>query len=183
MQITEREFPHDGSMEWIDQADTKDVIGAASSVRFRRRLRLRCHSGSIFSRRLKVQQEHNRARHHGFWVGTFCIFVLATVQIICFGWIWGIKNGAAELDQGALIRIPRLFLFVMKWVAPVYLLVVLGGFTYFDLRAKVKDVANDPVALATVVVIGAVLALLIALLAVGERRWRAAGLDIDGRRQ
>src|SRR5436190_14529588 len=23
-----------------------------------------------------------------FWVGTFAIFVLATVQIICFGWIW-----------------------------------------------------------------------------------------------
>ena len=116
-----------------------------------------------------------------FWVGTFAIFVLATVQIICFGWIWGIKNGAAELDQGALIKIPRLFLFVMKWVAPVYLLVVLGGFTYFDLRRKVKEMAGDPVALSTAVVILAVLALLVALLAAGERRWRAAGLDIDGR--
>jgi hypothetical protein len=31
--------------------------------------------------------------------------------------------------------------------APAYLLVVLGGFTYFDRRAKVKDIANDPVAL------------------------------------
>jgi SNF family Na+-dependent transporter len=115
-----------------------------------------------------------------FWVGTFCIFVLATVQIICFGWIWGVKNGAAELDQGSLIKIPRLFLFVMKWVAPVYLLVVLGGFTYFDLRTKVKEMAGDPIALATIVVIAAVLALLVILLALGERRWRAAGLDIDG---
>ena len=128
-----------------------------------------------------VQQEHNRARHHGFWVGTFAIFVLATVQIICFGWIWGIKNGAAELDQGALIKIPRLFLFVMKWVTPVYLLVVLGGFTYFDLRGKVKEMAGDPVALSTAVVILVVLVRLMALLAAGERRWRAAGLDIDGR--
>ena len=116
-----------------------------------------------------------------FWVGTFAIFVLATVQIICFGWIWGIKNGAAELDQGALIKIPRLFLFVMKWVAPVYLLVVLGGFTYFDLRGKVKEMAGDPVALSTAVVILVVLVRLMALLAAGERRWRAAGLDIDGR--
>jgi hypothetical protein len=134
-----------------------------------------------------------------FWVGTFCIFVLATVQIICFGWIWGIKNGAAELDQGSLIKIPRLFLFVMKWVAPVHLLVVLGGFTYFDLRAKVKNMANDPVALATVVVKGAVLALPITLLAMGRvslarsgsrHRWPLArsqlltneprGLDIYG---
>jgi NSS family neurotransmitter:Na+ symporter len=115
-----------------------------------------------------------------FWVGTFFIFVLATVQIICFGWVWGTRNGAAELDQGALMKIPRPFLFVMKWVAPVYMLVVLGGFTYFDLRAKVKAMAGDPVALWTVIIIAAVLALLVALLAVGERRWRAAGLDIDG---
>ena len=40
--------------------------------------------------------------------------------------------------------------------------------------------AGDPIALATIVVIAAVLALLVILLALGERRWRAAGLDIDG---
>jgi NSS family neurotransmitter:Na+ symporter len=116
-----------------------------------------------------------------FWVGTFCIFVLATVQIICFGWIWGVKPGAAELDQGALIKIPRLFVFVMKWIAPVYLLVILGGFTYFDLRRKLGEMAGNPVALWTLVIIVAALALLIGTLAVGERRWRRAGLDLDGR--
>jgi NSS family neurotransmitter:Na+ symporter len=116
-----------------------------------------------------------------FWVGTFCIFILATVQIICFGWIWGVKPGAAELDQGALIKIPRLFVFVMKWIAPVYLLVILGGFTYFDLRRKLGEMAGNPVALWTLVIILATLALLIGTLAVGERRWRRAGLDLDGR--
>src|SRR5690606_14916178 len=53
-----------------------------------------------------------------FWIGTFCILVLATLQIICFGWIWGIKAGKAELDQGALIRVPTVFLFIMKYIAP-----------------------------------------------------------------
>ena len=61
-------------------------------------------------------------------MGSFCIFVVATVQIICFGWVWGLRNGAAELDQGALIKIPRFFLFVMKYIAPAYLLVVLVGY-------------------------------------------------------
>ena len=116
-----------------------------------------------------------------FWVGTFCIFLLATVQIICFGWIWGVKNGARELDQGALIRIPRVFLFIMKYVAPIYLLVVLAGFTYFDLRKKLGELAGNPVALWTLIIIGAVVVLLIAMVAIGERRWRAAGMDIDGR--
>ena len=115
-----------------------------------------------------------------FWVGTFCIFLLATVQIICFGWVWGVEKGSAELDQGALMKIPRPFFFIMKYVAPTYLLVVLVGFIYTDGRTEAIALKGNPVALWTVGVIGAVIALLIALVAVGERRWRAAGLDLDG---
>ena len=29
------------------------------------------------------------------WVGTFLIFVLAMVQIICFSWVFGIERGLA----------------------------------------------------------------------------------------
>ena len=116
-----------------------------------------------------------------FWVGTFCIFVLATVQIVCFGWIWGVRNGATELDQGALMKIPRFFLFVMKYIAPTYLLVVLVGFSYSNFGAALSKTANDPVALWTLLIIVAVIALLVGVLFVGERRWRKAGLDIDGR--
>jgi hypothetical protein len=116
-----------------------------------------------------------------FWVGTFCIFILATVQIICFGWVWGTERGIAELDQGALIKIPRVFLFIMKWVAPIYLLVVLGGFSYSQLPGKLRDMTRHPVELWTAVIIGVTLLFLVVVLAVGERRWRAAGLDIDGR--
>jgi uncharacterized membrane protein YhaH (DUF805 family) len=68
----------------------------------------------------------------------------------------------------------------MKWVAPVYLLVVLIGFSYSQLPGKLRDIANNPIELWTVVIIVATLLLLVAVLAVGERRWRAAGLDLDG---
>ena len=116
-----------------------------------------------------------------FWVGTFCIFLLATVQIICFGWVWGVRAGAAELDAGALMRIPRPFFIIMKYVAPIYLLIVLAGFTYFNLGDKARELSANPVALWTMAIIGAVVVLLLVVVAIGERRWRAAGLDIDGR--
>ena len=118
-----------------------------------------------------------------FWVGSFCIFVLATVQIICFGWVWGLRNGAAELDQGALIKIPRFFLFVMKYIAPAYLLVVLVGYAAQNLGPALKRTTGDPVGLWTLVIIVAVIGLLVGILFIGERRWRGAGLDIDGRRR
>lgn len=57
-----------------------------------------------------------------FWVGTFLIFVLATVQIIIFGWHWGIDRGFAELNNGAAIRIPWVFRPIIKWVCPLFLL-------------------------------------------------------------
>ena len=116
-----------------------------------------------------------------FWVGSFCIFVLATVQIICFGWVWGLRNGAAELDQGALIKIPRFFLFVMKYIAPACLLVVLVGYGAQNEGPALNKTTGDFVGLWTLVIIVAVIGLLVGVLSIGERRWRAAGLDIDGR--
>ena len=42
-----------------------------------------------------------------FWVGTFLIFVLATVQIIIFGWVIGIKRGLKMANQGCHFRYPK----------------------------------------------------------------------------
>src|SRR5690606_23829384 len=44
-----------------------------------------------------------------FWIGTFAIFILAAVQIICFGWVLGIDRGFEEAHMGAIIRIPRIY--------------------------------------------------------------------------
>jgi neurotransmitter:Na+ symporter, NSS family len=116
-----------------------------------------------------------------FWLGTFAIFVLATVQIICFAWIWGIDKGAAELDQGALIKIPRVFFFIMKYVAPLYLIVILVGFAWQNLPGYLDTLLKNKVAVWTLGVVGLTLVILVAMLVVGEKRWRAAGLDIDGK--
>ncbi|MEQ9825213.1 MAG: sodium:calcium symporter [Puniceicoccaceae bacterium] len=67
-----------------------------------------------------------------FWVGTFMIFVLATFQIILFGWVWGVKDGLEEAADGATIQIPRFFGFVMKWITPLFLLVVFVMFIAYN---------------------------------------------------
>lgn len=59
-----------------------------------------------------------------FWVGTFLIFVLSTIQIIIFGWILGADKGLELADQGAAVRIPRFFKFIMKYVSPLFLLTI-----------------------------------------------------------
>jgi neurotransmitter:Na+ symporter, NSS family len=59
-----------------------------------------------------------------FWVGTFLIFVLATTQILVFSWKFGVRRGLAEAEVGAAMRVPRVFVPVMKVVCPVFLLTV-----------------------------------------------------------
>ncbi len=115
------------------------------------------------------------------WVGTYLIFVLAMVQIICFSWLFGIERGWQEAHTGAHIRIPAFYKVIMKYVAPIYLLVVFVAFTFQNLGDWLRAVAAEPLRQGAVALILAVTAFLVGCVWVGERRWRAAGLDIDGR--
>ncbi len=67
-----------------------------------------------------------------FWMGTFMIFVLATTQIIMFGWVVGMEKGWKEIHLGASIRVPRLFQFIMKFVTPLFLLVIFFFFIGYN---------------------------------------------------
>ncbi len=67
-----------------------------------------------------------------FWVGNVLIYILATIQIILFAWVIGIRRGLAEAHEGASIRIPAIFGFIMKWISPVYLLIVFGCWIAID---------------------------------------------------
>ena len=124
-----------------------------------------------------------------FWVGTFLIFIVAGTQIVCFGWVTGVDKGLAEAHQGASIRIPGIFRFIIKYVSPAYLFTILGLFCYFNVPPYVRTILGDPEqgiepnhnAILAWGVILATLALLLVVTAIGSKRWRAAGLDIDGK--
>jgi hypothetical protein len=121
-----------------------------------------------------------------FWVGTFFILVVAAVQIIAFGWIFGVDRGLEEAHQGANMRIPRVFRFIIKYVAPLFLLIVIVGFCinnvpgYLDTLFGDTDNAAD--ARITWVLILLTMAGIVVITAIGSRRWRDQGLDLDGQR-
>jgi SNF family Na+-dependent transporter len=57
-----------------------------------------------------------------FWIGTFLIYIMATIQIIIFAWVMGIPKGFEEASHGSSISIPRIFGPIMKYITPVFLL-------------------------------------------------------------
>jgi SNF family Na+-dependent transporter len=115
------------------------------------------------------------------WVGTFLIFVLAMVQTISFSWVMGVERGWREAHQGAEIRIPDFFKFILKYVTPLYLIVVFVAFSIKNLPGWFRDVGTQPAAQLALGLVFAVTLGLVIVLRIGEKRWRAAGYDIDGR--
>lgn len=115
------------------------------------------------------------------WVGTFLISVLALVQAIIFGWIFGIDKGLAEAHRGAQMRIPGIFRFILKYVTPLFLAAIVISFCIKDLPAWLKAIKDEPLRQGSMALIIGVILFLVICTRIGEKRWRAQGLDIDGK--
>ena len=75
---------------------------------------------------------------HGFldemdyWSGTFGLVVFASIEIILFAWVFKMENAWEEITLGADIKVPVFFKYVIKYVTPIYLLVIMGSWMYQD---------------------------------------------------
>jgi NSS family neurotransmitter:Na+ symporter len=59
-----------------------------------------------------------------FWAGTFGVSLFAFVEIVIFIWLFSPEKAWDEMHKGAQVHIPRLFFWVLKYVTPLYLLVL-----------------------------------------------------------
>lgn len=76
--------------------------------------------------------EHGFLDEWDYWAGTFGLVVLAVTETILFMWVFGPANAWHSIHQGADIRIPRVFKFIMTFVTPIYLLVILAWWAWQD---------------------------------------------------
>lgn len=108
-----------------------------------------------------------------FWAGTFGLVVFAAMEIVLFSWVFGIKKGWHEMHKGADLKVPRVFKFIITYITPVYLLVLLGVWTYQDavkeFLMKEKDAASRPYLWIARVLI---LVLLVVVLLLVRRAWK-----------
>ncbi len=57
-----------------------------------------------------------------FWVGTICIYILATIQVLIYGWKIGPKVARMEAEKGSLIKLPKIFDFTIQYITPTFLI-------------------------------------------------------------
>lgn len=107
------------------------------------------------------------------WVGTNLIVLLATVEVILFAWVFGAERGRQFALEGAELRLPRAFVFLVTFVSPLYLLFVLGSWCYNDLPDQIRAVSGDRVRFLAMCVISALLIFLLILVHLAGKRWQA----------
>ncbi|MEI8349937.1 MAG: sodium-dependent transporter [Candidatus Omnitrophota bacterium] len=92
-----------------------------------------------------------------FWAGSFFLVVFAFIECILFIWIFGIDKAWEEIHHGAELNVPRFYRFIIKYITPLFLMLILG-FWFFQQAVPIcmlKGVApeNKPYIIMTRVVL------------------------------
>lgn len=73
---------------------------------------------------------------YDYWTGSFTLFIFAALEAVLFAWFFGYKKGWEEINRGAEIKIPVIYKYIIGFVTPVILLIILIG-------AIFKPMEND----------------------------------------
>ncbi|MBL8792963.1 MAG: sodium-dependent transporter [Planctomycetia bacterium] len=65
-----------------------------------------------------------------YWAGTVMLVVFALLETILFAWVFGMDKGWQEMMHGAELAVPQIFRFIIKFVTPVLLLVILSAYIF-----------------------------------------------------
>lgn len=59
-----------------------------------------------------------------FWVGTILIYILATIQIVVYGWFISPAVARSEAEKGSTIVIPKFFDVIIRYITPGFLILI-----------------------------------------------------------
>ena len=110
-----------------------------------------------------------------FWAGTMLLMVLALIQAVLYGWVLGIDRGEQAAHEGAHLRIPRFVQYIIKFVSPAFLIVVLVGVLATDGPGYWETLTNSPAAGLSFGLIALLYVFFCVLIHIAGNRWAAEG--------
>ncbi len=60
-----------------------------------------------------------------FWAGTIGIVIFGLIEVVMFMWIFGGEKAWAEMNRDSKIKVPRIFYYVLRYVTPLFMLVLI----------------------------------------------------------
>ncbi|MGI9533842.1 MAG: sodium-dependent transporter [Thermodesulfobacteriota bacterium] len=60
-----------------------------------------------------------------FWAGTIGVVVFGLIELVMFMWIFGGNRAWEEINRNGLIKVPRVFYYVLRYITPAFLIFVI----------------------------------------------------------
>lgn len=73
-----------------------------------------------------------------FWVGTFLLVVFGLIEILIFMWALKPTLAWAEINRGGLIRLPRPFFYIIRYITPAFLAILVLWWTFMELPQYIQ---------------------------------------------
>ena len=68
-----------------------------------------------------------------FWAGTIMLVVFGFIEIVMFMWVFGSEKAWNEINSGGFIKAPRVFYYILKYLTPFFLLILISWWGYTSL--------------------------------------------------
>ncbi|MFM8786072.1 MAG: sodium:calcium symporter, partial [Bacteroidota bacterium] len=78
---------------------------------------------------------------YDYWAGTVSLVLFALLEVILFAWVFGMDKGWKEINEGADMKIPTVYRFIIQYVTPLILLAVFLG-SLPDIITKIQNPGN-----------------------------------------
>jgi hypothetical protein len=76
---------------------------------------------------------------YDYWTGTVSLVVFALAEVILFAWVFGMNKGWKEITDGADISVPRFYRPVIKYVTPLFILIIFSSSLFKPLNGELDD--------------------------------------------
>ncbi len=73
-----------------------------------------------------------------FWAGTIGVVLFGFLELIIFMWVFGGSRAWEEINREGIIKIPRVFYYILRYVTPCYLMILLGTWGYKALPGLIE---------------------------------------------
>ena len=74
-------------------------------------------------------QDHGFMNEMDYWAGTFGLVIFALIETILFMWVFGADKAWFEMNEGGDFTIPKIFFYIMKYVTPVVIFILMVWWT------------------------------------------------------
>ena len=61
---------------------------------------------------------------YDYWAGTVTLVIFAMLEVILFSWFFGIEKGWKVLNEGAEIKVPGIYKYILKYITPLILIII-----------------------------------------------------------